>query len=283
MICCRYFTRTRFRLATFVRFMFISTRDAKWIKQKFHTPYLAYCFRQNSFSSVLLSPVTCASRNFIAERKQLGSLLAAVAYYYPSLNRLVLRYDKFTIPSIVRFYLHIAKRNTNRIDVQASRRSIIMPAISLTKLTRTSYTTRSARGFFPTDFDRPLPVFVIARVRAICAHRESRISRRYKISRLNEYRVTASLTKLVRMPGFRLINSIYQRDALCLSFLIFSPRLSLSVSLFFISSFLSEHTGARANPISLVTGMRSTLAIAYGRNADGRRWKNARATTTSRS
>lgn len=101
-------------------------------------------------------------------------------------------------------------------------------------------------------------------------------SRRHKISRLNRYHVTASLTKLVRTPGFRLINRVT----------IYGP-LNLSPSVV-VSSFLIEHASAiarisrigAAHSISLVIGMRSTLGITYGRNADDRRWKNGQPTTS---
>lgn len=123
------------------------------------------------------------------------------------------------------------------------------------------------------DLDR---FFRVTACLAVGANQEPRISRGHKISRLNGYHVTASLTKLVRTAGFRLINRVPIYTAL-----ILSPSV-------FVSSFLTEHASAiarvsragTAHSISLVIGMRSTLGITYGRNADDRRWKNERPATS---
>jgi len=134
---------------------------------------------------------------------------------------------------------------------------------------------QNVRDYFPIDYRFGSFFFpAIARL-AIGMNREPRISHRHKISRLNRYHVI-SLTKLVRTPGFRLINRVS----------IYGP-LNLSPSVV-VSSFLIEHASAiarisrigAAHSISLVIGMRSTLGITYGRNADDRRWKNGRPTTS---
>lgn len=105
------------------------------------------------------------------------------------------------------------------------------------------------------------------------ASREARISRGHKISRLNEYRVTASLTKLVRTPGFRSINSTYTCAALSFPLSPFRFHLVFSHR----ACGRSRASLSAARPIGpRYIGMRSTRGIAYGRNADDRRWKNGR-------